>query len=159
MDSGNNTHPVFTLKIFNTRIYVVRSPKYVALAMRESKALSFDPFTVEFLKNALDGPRSIIDVFKNSTYLTELHTQMYSALSIGPDLNESNARVLNALSKYLVPQETNLYTFLRQAYTIASGETLYGPDNPVPGLVDEIWYVRPYFAITLSDFPGTLKTT
>ncbi len=77
---------------------------------------------------------------------------MYSALSIGPDLNESNARVLNALSRYLTPQETSLYAFLRQAYTIASGETLYGPDNPVPGLVDEIWYVRSYFTAIFLTF-------
>jgi len=147
MDSSN-THPIFTLKIFNTRIYVVRSPEYVSLTLRESKTLTFDPFTTAFLKNALSGPPSVVDAFETTTYLTELHTQMYSALSIGPDLLESNARVLNALSRYLIPQETNLYAFLREAYTIASGETLYGPDNPVPDLIDEIWYIFSSLIIT-----------
>jgi hypothetical protein len=156
MDSSN-AHPIFTLKIFNTRIYVVRSPKYVSLTLRESKTLTFDPFTTAFLKNALSGPPSVVDAFETTTYLTELHTQMYSALSIGPDLLESNARVLNALSRYLIPQETNLYAFLREAYTIASGETLYGPDNPVPDLIDEIWYIFSSFASTPSDFLGTSK--
>jgi hypothetical protein len=154
-----NTYPVFTLKIFNSRIYVVRSPEYVALTLRESKTLTFDPFTIEFLKNALDAPRSVVETFETSTYLTELHAQMYSALTIGPDLNESNARVLNVLSRYLIPQETNLYAFIREAYTIAAGETLYGPDNPVPGLIDEIWYICSSFAIALSNFLGTSKTT
>lgn len=154
-----NTHPIFTLKIFNTRIYVVRSPKYVALTMRESKALTFDPFTIAFSKNALDCPPSVIEIFETTTYLADIYTQMHSALSIGPDLNESNARVLNVLSRYLIPQETNLYAFLRESYTIASGETLYGPDNPVPGLIDEIWYVNSSFTITLSDFLGTSKKT
>lgn len=154
---SSNSHPIFTLKIFNSRIYVVRSPEYVALTFRESKSLTFDPFTIAFLKNALNGPPSVVETFETSTYLTELHTQMYSALSIGPDLIESNARVLNVLSRYLTPQETNLYAFLREAYTIASGETLYGPDNPVPGLIDEIWYIFSFFAITLSDFLGTSK--
>ena len=158
MDSSNNTHPIFTLKIFNTRIYVVRSPEYLALTMRESKTLVFDPFTIEFAAKALNGPPSLIDIFKNSTYLAEIHTQMYSALSIGPELNKSNARILNALSRFLIPQETNLYAFLRESYTIASGETLYGPENPVPGLIDEIWYVRSYSTITFSDFfLGTSK--
>lgn len=92
-----------------------------------------------FLKNALAGPKSVVETFEKTTYLTELHNQMYSALSIGPELTKSNARVLNVLSRYLVSQETNLYAFLREAYTIAAGETLYGSDNPVPGLIDEIW--------------------
>ena len=156
---SRNAHPVFTLKIFNTRIYVVRSPEYVALTMRETKTLTFDPFTIAFLKNALDGPRSVVKTFETTTYLTELHTQMYSALSIGPDLTKSNARVLSVLSRYLIPQETNLYAFLRESYTIAAGETLYGPDNPVPDLIDEIWYIYSSFTVTLSDFLGTLKKT
>lgn len=84
---------------------------------------------------------------------------MYSALSIGPDLTKSNARVLSVLSRYLIPQETNLYAFLRESYTIAAGETLYGPDNPVPDLIDEIWYIYSSFTVTLSDFLGTLKKT
>jgi hypothetical protein len=156
MDSSN-THPIFTLKIFNTRIYVVRSPEYVSLTLRESKTLTFEPFTTAFLKYALNGPPSVVEIFETTAYLSEMHTQMYSALSIGPDLLESNSRVLNALSRYLIPQETNLYAFLREAYTIASGETFYGPDNPVPGLIDEIWYIFSSFAITHSDFIGNLK--
>jgi len=140
LHSTHNTHPVFTFKIFNTRIYVVRSPEYLALTLRESKTLAFDPFTTAFLKNALQGPRSVVELFETTNYLTELHTQMYSALSLGPELSKSNARVLNTLSRYLIPQEsTNLYAFLRDSYTIAAGETLYGLDNPVPGLIDEIW--------------------
>jgi hypothetical protein len=93
-----------------------------------------------FIKYALDGPQHVIDVFENTTYLPELHIQMYGALSPGPDLTESNLRVLNVLSRYLVPQTTNLYALLREAYTMAMGESFYGPDNPVPGLIDEIWY-------------------
>ena len=139
---SRNDHPIFTIKIFNTRIYVVKSPEYVALAFRETKTLRFDVFTTEFLKNGLDGPQSIVEIFENTTYLSEIHTHTYSVLSIGPDLTESNARVLNVVSRNLVPQETNLYAFLRETYTIAAGETLYGPDNPVPGLIDAIWYVH-----------------
>jgi hypothetical protein len=141
---SRNTHPVFTLKIFNTRIYVVRSPEHVALTMRESKTLNFDPFTTAFLKNALNGPSSVVGIFENTTYLSELHSGMYSALSTGPDLRKSNARALNALSRYLIPRETNLYAFFREAYTVASGETLYGPENPVPSLIDEIWYAHSF---------------
>lgn len=150
MDSRNTPNPVFTLKIFNTRIYVVRSPEFVALTLRESKSLTFEPFTIEFLRNALNGSPDLVKTFETTTYLNELHTQMYSALSIGPDLTISNARILNTLSRYLIPQETNLYDFLRQSYTIASGETLYGPDNPVPGLIDEIWYI--YSSLILHPF-------
>lgn len=138
---------------------MVRSPEFVALTFRESKLLTFEPFTIEFLRNALNASPDLVKIFETSGYLNELHTQMYSALSIGPDLIISNARVLNTLSRYLIPQETNLYDFLRQSYTIASGETLYGPDNPVPGLVNEIWYINSLssFRITFSDFLGTSK--
>ncbi|KAN0105006.1 cytochrome P450 [Hyaloscypha variabilis] len=134
-----NNHPIFTLKIFSSRIHVVRSPALVSLIFRETKALSFDVFTTQFLKHALDGPQHVIDVFENTTYLPELHVQMYGALAPGPDLTDSNLRVLNVLSRYLVPQKTNLYALLRKAYTIAMGESFYGPNNPVPELVDEIW--------------------
>ena len=68
---------------------------------------------------------------------------MYGALAPGPDLTDSNLRVLNVLSRDLVPQKTNLYALLREAYTIAMGESFYGPNNPVPELVDEIWYLSP----------------
>jgi hypothetical protein len=110
-----------------------------------------------FLKYALNGPPSVVEIFETTAYLSEIHTQMYSALSLGPDLLESNSRVLNALSRYLIPQKTNLYAFLREAYTIASGETFFGLDNPVPGLIDEIWYIFSSSAIAHSDFIGTLK--
>jgi hypothetical protein len=124
---------------------VVKSPKYVALALRESKTLQFDPFTAAFVKNTLGAPPSVVETFEKGMYLTEVHTKMHGALSIGPDLDESNARLFNVLARYLVPQETNLYALLREAYTIAMGEDFYGPDNPIPGLIDEIWYIYNLF--------------
>jgi hypothetical protein len=133
----------------------VRSPALVSLIFRESKTLSFDVFTTQFLKHALDGPQHVIDVFENTTYLPELHVQMYGALAPGPDLTDSNLRVLNVLSRYLVPQKTKLYALLREAYTIAMGESFYGPNNPVPELVDEIWY---HPSLPPSPLPKSLST-
>ena len=123
----------------------MKSPEYVALTLREWKTLTFDPFTTAFVKNALGAPPDVVEVFEKTMYLTEIHTKMHGALSIGPDLAKSNVRVLNVLARYLVPQETNLYALLREAYTIAMGEAFYGPDNPVPGLIDEIWYIYNLF--------------
>ena len=77
---------------------------------------------------------------------------MYSALAKGPNLLETNARVLNYLTKSLnaigiKPESRRLFRWLRDEYTVGSAETLYGLPNPVsenPKLIESVWYVSCY---------------
>jgi hypothetical protein len=81
------------------------------------------------------------------SYNTDLHQEMYAALARGPNLLETNARVLNYLAKSLNligtnPERLQLFQWLRDEYTIGSAETLYGSRNPVSenrNLIQSIW--------------------
>lgn len=72
---------------------------------------------------------------------------MVAALARGPNLLETNARVLNYLAKSLnsigtYPESRRLFGWLRDEYTIGSAETLYGSPNPVSenrNLIQSIW--------------------
>jgi hypothetical protein len=83
----------------------------------------------------------------DSCYMTDLHQEMYASLAHGPSLLETNARVLNYLAKSLnaihsEPTRHQLFRWLRNEYTMASAETLYGKENPVsddPSLIQSIW--------------------
>lgn len=79
--------------------------------------------------------------------MTDLHQEMHSSLAQGPNLLETNARVLNCLAKSLnvigiTAHKQPLFRWLRDEYTVASAETLYGAQNPVsedPSLIRSIW--------------------
>lgn len=79
--------------------------------------------------------------------MTELHQEMHLALAPGPNLLETNARLLNYLAKSLnsfqkTPARHQLFRWLRDEYTIGSAEALYGIPNPVsedPSLIQSIW--------------------
>jgi hypothetical protein len=79
--------------------------------------------------------------------MTDLHQEMYASLAQGPNLLETNARVLNYLAKSLNVIHTKskrhyLFRWLRDEYTVGSAETLYGLPNPVsedPSLIQSIW--------------------
>lgn len=148
------------MKIFNSRIYVIRSPSLVAAVLRDSTTFTFHQFEIDFTKNAVRANKHSTDIVLDSTYLHDVQHAMHPAVSTGPGLLDSNIRILNVLSRYLKPQETNLYAFVREAYTIATGEALYGPENPVPPLIDEIWYVShlPYTPSVFNS-PGTSRMT
>jgi hypothetical protein len=144
--------PIFTVKIFSSRTYIVQSPELAQAAFRQSKEIDFNTFKVwgcraiGFDKHATDivgfrAPKG------ERSYMTDLHQEMYPSLAQGPSLLETNARVLNYLSKSLnvihtSPKKHRLFRWLRDEYTLASADALYGSQNPIsedPELIQPVW--------------------
>lgn len=79
--------------------------------------------------------------------MSDLHQEMYGSLAQGPNLLETNARVLNYLARSLnaiqtTPEDRRLFRWLRDEYTLGSAATLYGLPNPLsedPSLIESIW--------------------
>lgn len=143
---------MYTVKIFSSRIYIIQSPELVQAAFRQSKEIDFDTFKVWGCRAiAYDEHGTDVVAFRppkgEGSYMTDLHQEMYSSLAQGPHLLESNARVLNRLAKSLDSIGTSskqypLFRWLRDEFTVASAEMLYGLPNPVsedPSLIQSIW--------------------
>lgn len=144
--------PIYTVKIFSSRIYIIQSPDLAQAAFRQSKEIDFNTIkawgcrAIEYEQRAAN-----VVAFKaekgEATYMTELHNEMHSSLAQGPSLLETNARVLNYLAKSLnvvqtTPNNHQLFRWLRDEYTIGSAEALYGLPNPISenvGLIQSVW--------------------
>lgn len=150
--SARCSEPIYTIKIFSFRIYVVQSPELAQAAFRQSKEIDFERIKVWLCRAVEWGEHGTnIVAFQpasgEGSYRTDLHQDMVAALARGPNLLETNARVLNYLAKSLNsigtnPESRRLFRWLRDEYTIGSAETLYGSPNPVSenrNLIQSIW--------------------
>jgi hypothetical protein len=121
-------------------------------AFRQSKEIDFNKIKVWGCKAVgYDEHGTNIVAFQPTTgggsYTNDLHQEMYASLARGPNLLETNARVLNYLAKSLNsfgtnPESRRLFRWLRDEYTVGSAETLYGLPNPVSedrNLIQSIW--------------------
>ncbi|KUJ08300.1 cytochrome P450 [Mollisia scopiformis] len=144
--------PIYTVKIFSSRIYIIQSPDLAQAAFRQSKEIDFNAIKAWGCR-AIDYDQHGIDIVAfrpekgEGAYMIDLHNEMHSSLAQGPSLLETNARVLNYLAKSLNAvhagsKRHQLFRWLRDEYTIASAGTLYGLSNPVsdnPSLIQSIW--------------------
>jgi hypothetical protein len=128
----------------------------VQAAFRNSKEIDFETVkqTASCKALALDKHATDIICYEpkkgESSYMLELHQEMYAALAQGPSLLQTNTRVLNCLAKSLNSVGTNqqskaLFRWLRDFYTVGSAEALYGSQNPISedrSLIQPVWSVR-----------------
>jgi hypothetical protein len=153
--SDQNPWPIYTLKIFSTRIYIIASPNLAQAAFRNSKEIDFDTVKLNASCKALAFDQHATDIIcyepkkGENSYILDLHQEMYAALAQGPSLLQTNARVLNCLTKSLnavgtTQQPKNLFRWMRDFYTVGSAEALYGPQNPISenhNLIQPVWSV------------------
>lgn len=130
------------MKIFSSRMYIISSPELTQAAYRSSKDISFDAL-VKSLSVKLTGvDQTGIDIVQieppkgEACYYTDLHRESAAALAKGPALLNTNRRVLNHLARDLAQIDKNsdtrpLFLWMRDVFTTASAEMLYGAENPV----------------------------
>ena len=151
--------PIYTLQMLNQRTYIVNSPELVASVQRETKTLSFQPFVTALLpKLFLVDEKDMAIVKRNmdgkdgeSGLIPDTHRETWPTLAPGPQLDLMIQDILSTLLPFLDELAgagegtitTDLYTWIRRAFTLAGTDTVYGPDNPFrrePGLEDAFWY-------------------
>ncbi|CZR52713.1 related to cytochrome P450 7B1 (oxysterol 7-alpha-hydroxylase) [Phialocephala subalpina] len=142
--SARTTHPIFTLRIFSGRIYVIKSPPLVQAVYKNPKAFSFDPIFIDASQRIFGmskdhmkiitkkDPSDTSDGFPLSKATQSI---MHSSMAAGPALLEMNARALTSFSRFLEclegPTTVNLYSWLFRTFTVATAEAIYGPNNPI----------------------------
>ncbi|KAG0649367.1 Cytochrome P450 monooxygenase [Hyphodiscus hymeniophilus] len=148
--------PIFTLKIFGSRIYVITSPELVQAVFRNSKSLSFEPIAFKGSQRILQMGKEEIEKlgaspdFKHADYMDKINKGMHASLQPGAPLFEMNSRALNRFAVFLneidtTEKQINLYTWVRDHFTLASADAMYGEENPIAedlSLIDSLHYSR-----------------
>ena len=134
-----------------SKIYVIQSPYLIQAALKNT-AFSFEPLIVAIndkmigfgpnLMNLMNHPPTSGDI----KWLDEQH-RAYDKLTPGPALWDMNARVLSNISVLLNGigdkfETKAIYLWLRDAFTIATSEALFGSNNPLSrdkSLRDRFW--------------------
>ncbi|PVH82768.1 cytochrome P450 [Cadophora sp. DSE1049] len=138
--------PIFTLKIFSARIYIITSPDLVQAVYRNAKTLSFDPISTSASKRVFQMTDRQINLLRGSAPGVEngeefpvakaTYKIMHATMQPGASLFQMNARALNKFASFLDDigtqgQEVSLYEWSKRRFTIATAEALYGPINPI----------------------------
>lgn len=140
---------------------------------RNSKAFDFDSVMSPAACRVMEYDKHGTDIVcaqpekGESCYVQDLHQETFRALAKGSGLLGTNKRVLNHHIKNLNvvttgPQHKSLFRWLRDVYTLASADGLYGAENPVArdhSLIQHIWYLSFVKMKSNPDpFLGTLRT-
>ncbi|TVY21382.1 7-alpha-hydroxycholest-4-en-3-one 12-alpha-hydroxylase [Lachnellula arida] len=158
--------PIYTVKLFSSRIYIIQSPELAQAAFRQSKTIDFETIKAYASCKAVAFGQHATDIVNfqppkgEGSYMSDLHQEMYGSLAQGPNLLETNARVLNYLARSLnaiqtTPEEYRLFRWLRDEYTLASAATLYGLPNPLsedPSLIESVWDFEKDLGVLVLDF-------
>jgi hypothetical protein len=137
--SSLSPSPIYTLLVPGNRIYIVNSPSLVASVDRNSKAISFDPYVVQFAKRiAAPSPEGLAAIAAN---LDEDARCVSSALAPGEHLDRTTDAVLESVCNLLlwdhgIAEEVkggtfDLFLWIRRLVTKASTDGIYGVrENP-----------------------------
>ncbi|KAL5330525.1 hypothetical protein ACEPPN_000042 [Leptodophora sp. 'Broadleaf-Isolate-01'] len=143
--------PVFSVRIFSTSLYVINTPEFIQGILGNTKSASFYPFHIAFTNRALGARQEIKDIVAHNgadnRYMKAIHHEMYNALQLGPNLVETNRRVVHSFSQYFndidtSPQSRKLFDWIKLVYTMSLADSFYGPENPIrenPQFVKHIW--------------------
>ena len=145
--------------MLNQRTYIVNSPELVIAVQRQTKTLSFQPFVATMLpklflvdRNAMEiATRNMDGDDGDSGLIPDNHRETWPTLAPGPQLDLMIQSMLSILLTFLDEFDgvgeattTDLYAWVRRAFTLAGTETIYGPENPFslePHLENAFWYV------------------
>lgn len=129
------------------------SPPLIAKCLG-NKAFASEPVVLRNSQMMFDLSPRVMDILSydppdpnEPTYLRDANTSMFETLQPGPCLYKMNGRLLGRLSEVFneigtQEVERKLYEWVRDSFTIASGDALYGSENPFAkdaSLIQSIW--------------------
>jgi cytochrome P450 len=149
--------PVFTMALPGQKIYIVTSPGLVQVIQKQHKILAFPPISVRFSSTVCGSSKEAQAILEQNVngddgehgISMEIHAAMHQALKPGPLLDDMNRDMIREIAKSLdalepAPGSTKkigLYAWLRDAITLATTRSVYGPLNPYEdkAIVDAFW--------------------
>ncbi|KAK7978555.1 hypothetical protein PG988_006045 [Apiospora saccharicola] len=175
-----NLPPIFTLEIGRSRTYVVTSPHLAAVCDRRSRVVSFVPCAINFAQRILRASRRTMRLLsedlaeeKGPVAAVGLRVEnmraIHQSLVPGEHLDEISRTMLTHLANVFEAEfggggeedkRIPLFRWIRNFVTIASTDTLYGPEkNPMRDaeVMNGFWEVDRGFAMLgLAVFPDIL---
>jgi cytochrome P450 len=159
--SSRYKHPIFTLPILNSRVYVVTDPGLALSVQRASKALTFDPIIPEVTQRVLGLDDKTAEIVRTNIsrhtngehgFYPDIHDMVYTTLGLGETLDELTASAAHEFSVMVQqyadilnaeePKNEDLIEWMSHFVTVATARFLYGPKNPIdtnPDLEQAFW--------------------
>ncbi|KAF9874986.1 cytochrome p450 [Colletotrichum karsti] len=143
LDRSKQKSGIFTLPIFNFKLYVISQRSFIGAVQRHAKTLSFTPFSAKTSRKFSglgDIALRINDHLQGPPEAREYDRAQRAALSAGPDLDAMSlvaAKVMSSLVNGLVGKASEdegshieLYEWLRHLVAVSASEGMFGPMNP-----------------------------
>ncbi|KAI1826749.1 cytochrome P450 [Xylaria intraflava] len=159
----NIHHPIFTLPVPGSRIYIVTEPSLAAAVQRNSKSLSFTPIIPEVTERVLGLDKATMDITRKNLdpgpgdergFLADIQDLVYNWFGPGDYLNEITLDACrdlkNEISAFAASREAHpslgapmdLLAWVRHLVTVSTAKYFYGPENPIalnPELEKSFW--------------------
>ncbi|KAH9909836.1 cytochrome P450 oxidoreductase [Xylariomycetidae sp. FL2044] len=144
-------HPIYTLRLPGSRIYVINSTALIPVAQRQFKTVAFGPIEVRAAQNVMGASKQAVEIMSNSMiadhgYLPSFAKAIHPALSPGAQLDAMNnvsvQTIAASLDKLQVqPTRVKLFEWIRHEIFMATTDGVYGPQNPMrDASVEAAWY-------------------
>lgn len=130
---------IYTLGIFNFKLYTSTSTRLLPAIQRQSKTLSFRPMIQHVARRWGDASDETNDIFGGPHLVTDFSHAMKLTLAPGPHLDEQNERMgnralvdIDALLGTSSPKhhQIKLLDWARHAVVQASSCGVYGAEHP-----------------------------
>ena len=153
--------PIYSLSMPGTTFYIVNSLDLVQAVQKLSKTLSFRTMSVKFAIRLAGVSKATAEMLsaeddEGSNPILERAHVMQTVLQPGESLDRMNRTMIEDISHSVDElsnhdDEVDLLEWTRQAITVATTGTLYGPSNPYrdPELRTAFWYVQLF-----NDYPN-----
>ncbi|KAI0142915.1 cytochrome P450 [Xylariaceae sp. FL1272] len=144
-------HPIYTLRLPGSRIYVVHSTSLIPVVQRQFKTLAFGPIELRAAENVMGISKAAISIMSEGVvddngYLGAFTHAIHPALSPGSELDAMNRVAIQTISTSLNtfatgPRRLKLFEWARHEIFVASCDGIYGPQNPIRDpKVEAAWY-------------------
>jgi hypothetical protein len=129
---------MYTVAIFNTKLYIAKTSRLIPLIQKTSKTLSFRPFMQTAAKLMGDAKPETYEVFGTEWVDSFSHAHK-NGLATGPFLDEQNLRMGDRALidiEQLLPKDTdgvskvNLLEWAQYAVVQASACGIFGVEHP-----------------------------
>ena len=140
-------------------MYVVTKPELVQKVQKMHKVLAFPPIEAKFSSTVCGASLEAQEILDKNTngdegdhgLSMETYTAMREALKPGALLDDMNRKMIQEIAMSLdtlqpakgQSRRFGMYTWLRDAITMATTRSVYGPMNPYEdkSIADSFWYV------------------
>lgn len=137
--------PICSLPMLNGWLYLINDPGLIAAAMR-TRALSFDPFTIEFAGSSMGMTPPQMDVYSKPENLDAMARVIHSSLT-GDNVLRMNVRaladiadVINGVRPGAGLDVPDMFQWLRGVVAKASFNALWGDNSPLgPEDAEDLW--------------------